>query len=56
MKYKVNNNVFAMGKLNKAGTIIDIDENHEKYYKGHIEPIEKKVKSNGANRRRKTSS
>ena len=53
MKYRVKNNVFAMGRLNKAGTVIDVEPELEKYYKGHIEPIEKKVKNSGTNRRRK---
>ena len=53
MKYLVKNNVFALGRLNKAGTIIEIDPSEEVYFKGHIEPVEKKVKDNGNVRRRK---
>ena len=53
MKYLVKNNVFALGRLNKAGTIIEIDPSEEVYFKGHIEPVEKKVKDNGNARRRK---
>ena len=59
MKYLVKNNVFAMGKLNKAGTVIDIDPKYEKYYKGSIEKAaaeEKKVKTNGSTRRHKAGS
>lgn len=50
MKYKVKNNVFALGRLNKAGTEIDIDPEFEVYFKGQIEPMEepkkKRVKKN----------
>jgi hypothetical protein len=55
MKYKVKNNVFAMGTLNKAGTTIDIDPKYEKFYKGQIEPEAERVSKNGTNRRRKDS-
>lgn len=39
MKYLVKNNVFALGALHKAGTIIDIAKKHEELFKGAIEKV-----------------
>jgi hypothetical protein len=44
MKYKVKNNLFAMGMMCKAGTVIEIDPKDEHYFKGQIEPIEAPAK------------
>lgn len=44
MKYKVKNNLFAMGMMCKAGTVIEIDPKDEHYFKGEIEPAEKPSK------------
>jgi hypothetical protein len=45
LKYTVKNNVFALGKLHKAGTVIEIEPEEELFFKGAIEKVSVRKKT-----------